>query len=31
MRFDEVIQTYGYPVISKEVAMKICYAQRGSK
>ena len=31
MRFDEVIQTYGYPAISKEVAMKIYYAQRGSK
>ena len=29
MRFDEVIKTYGYPVISKEVSEKIYYAQMG--
>lgn len=28
MRFDEVISTYGYPVISKEVAEAIYYARR---
>jgi 3'-phosphoadenosine 5'-phosphosulfate sulfotransferase (PAPS reductase)/FAD synthetase len=31
MRFDEVIKTYGYPIISKEVAMVIEYARKGSK
>ena len=31
MRFDEVIKTYGYPVISKEVAERIYYAKRGAK
>lgn len=30
MRFDEVIKTYGYPVISKEVAGNIEYAKKGS-
>ena len=30
MRFDDVIKTYGYPVISKEVAKQIYYAKRGS-
>lgn len=29
MRFDEVIKTYGYPVISKEVSEKTYYAQIG--
>ena len=29
MRFDEVLKTYGYPVISKEVAEKTYYAQMG--
>lgn len=29
MRFDEVIKKYGYPVISKDVAEKIYYAQMG--
>lgn len=29
MRFDEVIKTYGYPVISKEVSEKTYYAQMG--
>ena len=28
MRFDEVISTYGYPLISKEVAEAIYYARR---
>ena len=31
MRFDEVIKKYGYPVISKEVAEKIYYAQQGTE
>lgn len=30
MRFDEVIKTYGYPVVSKEVAERIYYAKRGA-
>lgn len=30
MRFDEVIKTYGYPFISKEVAKKIYYLRKGS-
>ena len=30
MRFDEVIKEYGYPVISKEVALNIEYAKKGS-
>jgi len=30
MRFDEVIKKYGYPVISKDVALRIYYAKRGS-
>lgn len=29
MRFDEVIKTYGYPMISKDVSHKIQYAQKG--
>lgn len=29
MRFDEVLKTYGYPVISKEVSVKTYYAQLG--
>ena len=28
LRFDEVISTYGYPIISKEVAEAIYYARR---
>lgn len=28
MRFDQVISTYGYPLISKEVAEAIYYARR---
>lgn len=28
MRFDEVLKTYGYPVISKEVAQTICEARK---
>lgn len=28
MRFDEVIKTYGYPVISKEVAKRVQYAKK---
>ena len=31
MRFDEVIKKYGYPVISKNVAEKIYYAQLGTE
>ena len=31
MRFDEVIKTYGYPMISKEVALRIEYAKKGSQ
>jgi len=31
MRFDEVIKKYGYPVISKNVAEKIYYAQQGTE
>lgn len=30
MRFDEVLKTYGYPVISKDVAKRIEYAKKGS-
>lgn len=30
MRFDKVIQTYGYPVISKEVCHKVYGARRGA-
>lgn len=30
MPFHKVIETYGYPVISKEVARRIYYARRGS-
>ena len=30
MRFDEVIKTYGYPVVSKEIAERIYYAKRGA-
>lgn len=30
MRFDEVIKTYGYPVISKDIAMTIYYAKQKS-
>lgn len=29
--FDEVIRTYGYPVVSKEVAKKVVEARRGSE
>lgn len=29
MRFDEVISKYGYPIISKEVALRIEYARKG--
>lgn len=31
MPFNKVIETYGYPVISKEVAKRIYYARRGSE
>ena len=31
MRFDEVIKTYGYPIISKEVANNVHYARNGSE
>lgn len=30
MRFDQVIQKYGYPVISKEVSERIYYAKKGA-
>ena len=30
MRFDEVLKTYGYPVISKDVALRLSYAQKGA-
>ena len=30
MRFDDVIKRYGYPIISKDVAMTIYYACKGS-
>lgn len=30
MRFDEVIKTYGYPVIGKEVSRRIRYARQGA-
>lgn len=29
MRFDEVINRYGYPVISKDISLRISYAQKG--
>lgn len=29
-RFDDVIRTFGYPVISKEVSERVYYAQKGS-
>lgn len=31
MRFDEVIKKYGYPFISKDIALTIYYARRGSQ
>ena len=31
MRFDEVIRKYGYPLISKEVSLKVDNARRGGK
>ena len=31
MRFDEVIKTYGYPIIGKEVSCAIWYAKKGSE
>lgn len=31
MRFDEVIKTYGYPVISKEVSLKVDNARKGGR
>ena len=31
MRFDEVIRTYGYPVISKEVSKNVQYARSGGE
>lgn len=31
MRFDEVIKTYGYPIISKEVSLDVEYARKGSQ
>lgn len=30
MRFDEVVKTHGYPIISKEIAQRLHYAQRGA-
>ena len=30
MRFDEVIKTYGYPIISKDIAQTIHYAKRNN-
>lgn len=30
MSFAEVIKRYGYPIISKEVSLTICYANKGS-
>ena len=30
MRFDEVIQKFGYPVISKEISERLYYAKQGS-
>lgn len=30
MRFDEVIKKYGYPLLGKEIALKIEYARKGS-
>lgn len=29
MRFDEVVKRYGYPVISKDISLRIGYAQKG--
>lgn len=29
MTFSEVLSNYGYPVISKEVAKRVCYARKG--
>lgn len=29
MRFDEVIQKYGYPVVSKDISRRVSYAQKG--
>lgn len=31
MRFDEVIKTYGYPVVGKEVAQTVCEARKNAK
>lgn len=31
MRFDEVITKYGYPILGKEIALKIEYARKGSQ
>lgn len=31
MRFDEVIRTHGYPLISKEISERLHYAQRGAE
>ena len=31
MRFTDVISKYGYPMISKEVSSKVCYARKGSE
>lgn len=30
MRFDEVLKTYGYPIISKDIAMTIHYAKQNN-
>ena len=30
MRFDQVICKYGYPVIGKEISLKLCYLKKGS-
>jgi 3'-phosphoadenosine 5'-phosphosulfate sulfotransferase (PAPS reductase)/FAD synthetase len=31
LRFDAVIKKYGYPIISKDVATVLCYAQKGKE
>ncbi|MGM9683151.1 MAG: phosphoadenosine phosphosulfate reductase family protein [Eubacteriales bacterium] len=31
MRFDQVLKTYGYPIIGKEISMTIWYAKKGGK
>ena len=31
MRFDEVIKTYGYPLLGKEISQKVYYSRQGSQ